>query len=274
MGEQNIISNLNLLSNKIFKILEKEVYATLDNIINITPDILNKEPLKTIFTKEETNGVILIVNALILFYILHFIISQIISIYNGKNIENIYQFIIKIIIIGILVNNSYFICELILKVFNGLSNAIDIFCKNFIDKDITFSVLKENIYKLKDIDKSDLISIEGLIKSTLSLSSVSILITLSIRYVTVILLLLISPIAIICLCSNITSGFSKIWFKTLFINLSMQIFIKLVILIPIVYKDTKSSMYKVILLGSLYLLYKINSFISSIFSKISERKNT
>ncbi len=274
MGEQNIISNLNLLSNKIFKILEKEVYATLDNIINITPDILNKEPLKTIFTKEETNGVILIANALILFYILHFIISQIISIYNGKNIENIYQFIIKIIIIGILVNNSYFICELILKVFNGLSNAIDIFCKNFIDKDITFSVLKENIYKLKDIDKSDLISIEGLIKSTLSLSSVSILITLSIRYVTVILLLLISPIAIICLCSNITSGFSKIWFKTLFINLSMQIFIKLVILIPIVYKDTKSSMYKVILLGSLYLLYKINSFISSIFSKISERKNT
>lgn len=274
MGEQNIISNLNLLSNKIFKILEKEVYATLDNIINITPDILNKEPLKTIFTKEETSGVILIANALILFYILHFIISQIISIYNGKNIENIYQFIIKIIIIGILVNNSYFICELILKVFNGLSNAIDIFCKNFIDKDITFSVLKENIYKLKDIDKSDLISIEGLIKSTLSLSSVSILITLSIRYVTVILLLLISPIAIICLCSNITSGFSKIWFKTLFINLSMQIFIKLVILIPIVYKDTKSSMYKVILLGSLYLLYKINSFISSIFSKISERKNT
>lgn len=274
MGEQNIISNLNLLSDKIFKILEKEVYTTLDNIINITPDILNKEPLKTIFTKEETNGVILIANALILFYILHFIISQIISIYNGKNIENIYQFIIKIIIIGILVNNSYFICELILKVFNGLSNAIDIFCKNFIDKDITFSVLKENIYKLKDIDKSDLISIEGLIKSTLSLSSVSILITLSIRYVTVILLLLISPIAIICLCSNITSGFSKIWFKTLFINLSMQIFIKLVILIPIVYKDTKSSMYKVILLGSLYLLYKINSFISSIFSKISDRKNT
>lgn len=273
MSEQNIISNLNLLSDKVFKILEREVYTTLDNIINITPEILNREPLKTLFSKNELNGVILIANTFILFYIIHYVISQIISIYNGKNIENIYQFIIKVIIIGILVNNSHFICELILKIFNGLSNAIDIFCRSFINKDITFSVLKENIYKLKNIDKSDLISIEGLIKTTLSFSSISILITLAIRYVTVILLLLISPIALICLCSNITSGFSKMWIKTLFINLSMQIFIKLIILIPIVYKDTNSSIYKVVLLGSLYLLYKINSFISSIFSKISEVKN-
>lgn len=273
MSEQNIISNLNLLSEKLFKILEKEVYTTLDNIINITPDILNNEPLKTLFTKDEINGIVIIANALILFYVLHFVITQAISIYNGKNIENIYHFIIKVIIIGILVNNSHFICELILRLFSGISNAIDIFCKSLIGKDITFSVLKENIYKLDNINKSDLISIEGLIKSTLSFSSISILITLAIRYVTVILLILISPIAIICLCSDITSGFSKMWFKTLFINLSTQLFIKLVILVPIVYKDTKSSMYKVILLGSLYLLYKINSFISNIFSKISERKN-
>lgn len=273
MSEQNILSNLNLLSDKVFKILEKEIYTTLDSIIDITPDILSKEPLKTLFAKNDINGIILIANTLILFYIIHYIITQIISIYNGKNIENIYQFIIKIIIVGIFVNNSHFVCELILKTFNGISNAVDVFCKNFVGKDINFSVLKENIYKLKNIEKSDIVSIEGLIKSILSFSSISILMTLAIRYVTVILLILISPIAVICLCSSSTSGFSKMWFKTLFINLSMQIFIKLIILVPIVYKDTKSSMYKVILIGSLYLLYKINTFISGIFSKISERTN-
>ena len=271
MKEQDVISNLNIFSEKVFKVLEKELYEKLDNILNITPDILGKEPLKYLFTEGEINGIIIIANALILFYVLHYIITQIISIYNGKSIENIYQFLIKIVIIGILVNNSYFICELILKIFNGISNGIDIFCKGVVNKDITFTVLKNKIYDINGIEKSDFISVEGILKSMISIGSVSLLITLSIRYVTIILLLLISPIAIIALCSNFTSGFSKMWLKTLFINLSMQIFIKLIILIPIVYKDTKSSIYKVILLGSLYLLYKINSFIGNIFSKISER---
>lgn len=248
MNEQNVISNLNLLSEKVFKVLEKEVYTILDSIINITPDILNNEPLKSIFSKDDINGIVVIANALIVFYILYYLITQVISIYNGKNIENIYQFLLKVIIVGVLVNNSHFICEMILKVFYGISNGIDLFCKSFVGKDITFSILKEKIYEMKDIQKSDLVSIEGLIKTMVSFGSVSILITLSIRYVTVILLILISPLAIIGLCSNITSGFSKTWLKTLFINLSMQLFIKLIILIPIVYKDTKSPLYKVILL--------------------------
>lgn len=271
MESQNVITNLNLLSEKVFKILEKEVYTILDDVLNITPEILDKEPLKNIFPKNDINGIIIIANALILFYILHYAITQVISIYNGKNIENVYQFIFKLIIVGIFVNNSHFICEIILKTFDGLSNAIDLFCKGFINKEITFTVLKDNIYQIKNIEKSDFVSVEGLIKSMVAFGSISILITLAIRYVTIILLILISPIAIIALCSNSTIGFSKVWLKTLFINLSMQIFVKLIILIPIVYKNTKSNMYKVILLGSLYLLYKINSFIGSLFSKISER---
>lgn len=271
MDNQNVISNLNMLSEKVFKVLEREVYETLDIIIDITPEILNKEPLKSLFSKGDINGIIIIANALILFYILHYIITQIVTIYNGKKIENIYQFLFKVIIIGILVNNSHFIYEMILKIFNGLSNAIDIFCKSFAKKDVTFSILKESIYQIKGIDKSDFVSIEGLIKSMISFSSISVLITFSIRYVTVILLILISPIAIICLCSNSTKGITKVWLKTIFINLSIQLFVKLIILIPVVYKDTKSSLYKVILLGSLYLLYKINSFVEKIFSKISGR---
>ncbi len=271
MESSNIVGNLNLLSEKIFKVLEAEVYEILDKIINITPDILNNEPLKTLFVSNKSNGIIMIANALILFYVLHYIVLQMISIYNGKNIENVYQFIFKIIVIGILVNNSHFICEIILKIFNSLSYGVDIFCKEFVKKDLNFTTLKENIYNIKGIEKSDFLSVLGLIKGMISFGSISMLITLSIRYVTVILLILISPIAILALCSDSTSGFSKMWFKTLLINLSMQIFIKLILIIPITYKDTKSSIYKVIILGSLYLLYKLNSFINNIFSRVSER---
>ncbi|MDO4282118.1 MAG: hypothetical protein Q4D02_00615 [Clostridia bacterium] len=268
MKEQDIISNLNMFSEKIFKVLEKEVYDILDNIIDVKPDILTKEPLKYFYVEGELNGIVILANALILLYVLHYVLTQIISIYNGKNVENIYHFLIRIIVIGILVNNSYFICGICLKIFDGISSGVDIFCQSYTNKEITFSMLKENIYQIENIEKSDFLSIEGILKSMVSLGSISILITLSIRYVTVVILLLISPFAIIGLCSNITSGFSKMWLKTLIVNLSMQIFIKLIILIPIVYKDLKSPMYKVILIGSLYLLYKINSFISSIFAKI------
>ena len=140
----------------------------------------------------------------------------------------------------------------------SLSYGVDIFCKEFVKKDLNFTTLKENIYNIKGIEKSDFLSVLGLIKGMISFGSISMLITLSIRYVTVILLILISPIAILALCSDSTSGFSKMWFK-------------LILIIPITYKDTKSSIYKVIILGSLYLLYKLNSFINNIFSRVSER---
>ena len=59
------------------------------------------------------------------------------------------------------------------------------------------------------------------------------------------------------------------WGKLLFVNLIVQAFVKLFLLIPIVYKDKNSIMYKVILLGTMYILYKINNFVREFTSQIS-----
>lgn len=270
MSVNDIISNLNLLSEKLFKSVEGEVYKTLDKILIISPDILNSEPLSNIFFENKVNGMILIANSLMMFYITYYIFTQILSLYNGNTTENIYVFIIKLIVIFILVNNSYFICNLILDILNGLTEAIDIFGKDISNESITFNNLKEKIISIKDFMKNDFLSLDGLIKGVISFGAITILINFSIRYVTVIFLIIIFPIVLTTLASNITIGIFKSYFKLLMITLLTQIVVKLIILIPIMYKNVDSIMYKIILVGSIYIIYRINTFVKDIFVKISE----
>ena len=269
MNVENILDNLNLISEKLFKSVEEQVYKVLDELVIIGPEILNQEPLKNICYSEKVNGIIIIANSLILFYIIYFIFNQLINLYNSKILENVYKFIIKITIIGIVVNYSYYICEELLNLFKLLSECVELFCKEITNQEITFVNLKEVIINIEDFLNNDLLSLNGIIKGMVSFGSVSILINFAIRYVTVIFLILVSPFAFISLSSNLTSGVFKSWGKLLIVNLLIQIVVKFIMIIPIVYKDTSSIMYKIILVGSIYLIYKINTFTKEFFVKIT-----
>lgn len=268
MNAQNILDNLNLISEKLFKSVEEQVYKVLDDILVIGPNILNDEPLKNLCNVDKTNGIIIIANSFIMLYVIYFAISQVINLYNGEAVSNIYKFIIKIVIIGICVNSSYFICNEILSFFEILTDTIDNFCKEVSGINVNFVNLKEVIVNIKDFLNNDLLSLNGIIKGMVSFGSVSILINFAIRYVTVIFLVLISPLAFITLSSKITGGIFESWLKLLIINLFTQIIVKFIILIPIMYKNTSTIMYKIILVGSIYLIYKINTFTKEMFNKI------
>lgn len=270
MNVNDIINSLNLLSEKLFKSVEGEVYLVLDKIVNITPDILKTEPLKNMFFENKVNGMILIANALMMFYITYYMFTQLISLYNGNKAENIYVFIIKLIIIFILVNNSYFICELILNITNEFTNVVQIFGEEISKEEITFTNLKEKILSIKDFMKNDFLSLDGLIKGVISFGAITILINFSVRYVTVIFLIVILPLVLTTLTSNITIGIFKSYFKLFIVTLLTQIVVKLVILIPLMYKNVDTLMYKIILVGSIYIIYRLNTFVKDIFVKISE----
>ena len=269
MNINNILESLNVLSNKLIGSIESEVYEILDKIISISPKILKEEPLKHIFFPNEINGIILIANSLLLFYICYYIFSRILNMYNGGAVENVYKMILKTVIILILVNNSYYICKEILNINYVLSESIDKFSEGIVNKEISFKTFKDEIMSLKDIIENDNLSIDGIIKGMIAFVSISMLVSFSIRYVTIIFLIIISPFAFICLISHTTRGISKMWGKLLFVNLIVQAFVKLFLLIPIVYKDKNSIMYKVILLGTMYILYKINNFVREFTSQIS-----
>ncbi|MDD2376011.1 MAG: hypothetical protein PHD15_01975 [Clostridia bacterium] len=270
MNVNDIINSLNLISEKLFKSVEGEVYTTLDKIVNISPDILKSDPLKNIFFENKINGIILIANSLMMLYITYYMFTQLISLYNGNTTENVYTFIIKLVVIFILVNNSYFICELILNITSEITSSIELYGEDISGQDVTFSNLKEKIISIKDFMKNDLLSLDGLIKGVISFGAITILINFSIRYVTMIFLLIIFPLSLTTLTSSITSGIFKSYFKLFAVTLLTQIVVKLVILIPLMYKDVDSIMYKIILVGTIYIIYKINTFVKELFVKITE----
>lgn len=273
MEDFDVITNLNYLLEKIFKSIESEVFKIIDKLINIGPDILNQEPLNNIIFENKINGIIIIANGLIMFFVIYYAFKQLISIYNGNKIESIYMFIIRIIIVCILVNFSYYICKEILEAFSKLSETIDVYAYDVINKQVTFENLKNNIISIEGILNDDLISLNGIIKGIISFGSISILINFSIRYVTIIFFIVISPFMFVCLASNLTSGIFYMWVKIMFINLCVQIFIKLLIFIPLAYKNQADIMYKIILVGVISLIYKFNTFIKELLAKISNENN-
>lgn len=269
MDMNNIISSISVLSEKIFKSIEGEVYDLLDKIILIGPNLLKDDPLNKIFFPKGVNGIIVIANSLIIFYTTYYILTRIISMYNGNVVESIYRFIIKLVIIVLLVNNSYEICQEILNINELLNNTVDQVCMNIAKKEVSFKSLKEEITNIEELRKDSSISIDTIIKNMLSFMSISLLITFAIRYVTVILLIILSPFAFVFFTSNITRGISKSIGKLLFLNLFFQMLIKLLLVIPIIYTDKTSVIYKVILVGTMYMLYRANSFVREIASNIS-----
>lgn len=274
MNAEDIINNLNIIAEKMFKSVETQVFKTLDDIALIGTDILKTEPLKNIFFENETNGLIIIANSLIIFFIIHYVLSNLISMYNGSKIPNMYSFMIRIIFVILLVNSSYYICEQILNIFELFTNSIDIFSEDMVNQKISFENLKEVIVSINDFMSSDLLSLNGIIKGMISFGAVSVLINFSIRYVTVIFLIIISPFAFVSLASDLSNEIFKTWMKLISTNLFIQIIVKLLLLIPIAYKKTNSTMYKIILVGTIYLIYKVNNFAKEILVKFtSEVKN-
>lgn len=269
MNAQDIINSLNSVSEKLFKSIESEVYTYIDKLVGITPDIFKDEPLKKIFSQDSVNSIILIANSFVLFYIIFFVIQKLISMYNGEKSQNVYGFIIKLIIVGALVNSSFLICKEIINLTSLLSNCIDGLIQDVCGKSATFENLKESILKIEDLAKSDVLSLNGVIKGVISFGSISILINFGIRYVTIIFLIITSPFAFVTLSSESTVGIFKTWMKSFFVSLMTQIVVKIVIFIPLLYKKTNSMMYKIVLVGSIYIIYKINNFTKQIFVKIS-----
>ena len=269
MNAQDIINSLNSVSEKLFKSIESEVFTYLDKLVGITPDIFKQEPLKKILSQDSLNSIILIANSFVLFYIVFFVIQKLISMYNGEKSQSVYGFVIKLIIVGALVNSSFLICKEIINLTSLLSNCIDGLIQDVCGKSATFENLKESILKIEDLTKSDVLSLNGVIKGVISFGSISILINFGIRYVTIIFLIITSPFAFVTLSSESTVGIFKTWMKSFFVSLMTQIVVKIVIFIPLLYKKTNSMMYKIILVGSIYIIYKINNFTKQIFVKIS-----
>ncbi|MBR1883760.1 MAG: hypothetical protein IJ809_02265 [Clostridia bacterium] len=269
MEYSNIIGNLSAVFEKIFGSVEKDVFSALDEIFVIDASLLNKEPLNKIIMIDGINYMNIIAHTLILLYAIYYIFTTFISMYNGAKRGSTYKFIVKVVVIAIIASFSTYLCEVILEINSGFTYAIDSFGKKAISSELDFTALKDKIISIEDYLKEDTLSLNGIIKGMVSFGSISLLLTFAIRYVTIILLVFVSPIAIICLASDLTSGLFFTYVKALVINIFVQNIAKIVILIPLACGETSEVVYKIIMAGSIYIIYKINNYSKQLFSRIT-----
>lgn len=271
----NIITEtINTMFNQLFASIDNNLYTVLDDIIFINTDIINSNFEKILGT-SSANGLLLIANSLIIGFILYYCFRLLFSYLFGLQIQRPYQFIFKLILFTILMNYSYFICENIIFINSSVCTSIRALGEYIFNKNICFSELINDLNSIVTINSNSLniFSIDGMIKTILSISLFNLVFSYSFRYILIQLLILLSPFALLSLCTTSTSIFFKSWIKSFISLLFVQQFVSLILLIIFSIQIDNKILTKIIYIGSIYVLLKANSFSREFIGGISSDVN-
>ncbi len=267
-----IINTINTILQNLFASIDNNLYDILDDITFISEDILTDKYFEKIFGPSVSDGILLISNSLLLGFLLYYSIKYLMAHLTFLQLESPYQFIFKLVICGTCMNFSYFIIEQFLSLFSTITLSIRSLGEALFNTQICFSTLINEINSTISIDSSTLniFSLDGIIKSTLSISLLSLIFSYSFRFIMIKIFILITPFAILSLSLSSTSWFFKSWIKNLFSLLFIQIIVSLVLLI-IFSMDYSSGnlLVKFLYIGAIYALIKANSFVREFIGGIS-----
>ena len=269
---QTIIDTINTIFETLFASIDNNLYSVLDEITFINSDILNDSNFEKLFGTSTSNGILLIANSLLLGFLLYYGFKYLMSHITYNKIDSPFSFVIKIVVFGICMNFSFFIIQILLDLNSNISLAIRSLGENLFNKNICFSELINTINTKMSVDTSSLniFSIDGLIKSTLSISLLSLVFSYSLRYIMVKVFVLLAPFAFISLCTNNTSWFFKSWLKNLFSLLFIQIIVSLVLLILFSLDFDNTNLFnKFVYVGGIYALIRANTFVREFIGGVS-----
>lgn len=267
-----IANSINSLFSNLFSSIDNNVYLILDEITFINTDIFNDSFFTKIFGTNSYSGLLLICNSLLISFIIFYCIKLIYSHLTFTTVENPFQFLFKLLIFGILMNSSLFICEQIININSLISLAIREIGENIFNTNINFTEIIKKINTVIVIGNTDfnLFSMDGIIKSFLSFELINLLFTYSLRYILVKIFILISPFAFLSLISNTSNWFFKSWFRGFFALLIIQSFVSIILLIIFsINIGSNNTLLKLLYLSSLYALTKANVYIKELVGGIS-----
>ena len=269
---QTIINTINSIFETLFASIDNNLYSVLDQITFVNSDILNDQNFEKLFGTSTSNGILLIANSLLLGFIIYYAFKYLMSHITYHKVDSPFSFIIKTVLFGICMNFSFFIVEIILDLNSNISLAIRSLGENLFDKEICFSELINTINTNAAIDTNSLniFSVDGLIKSTLSISLLSLVFSYSLRYIMIKVFILLTPFAFISLSLDSTSWFFKSWLKNLFSLLFIQIIVSLVLLILFSLDFSETNLFnKFVYVGGIYALIRANTFVRQFIGGVS-----
>lgn len=267
-----ILETINTILGNLFSSIDNNVYNILDDLTFISSDIIYDSYFEKILGTSASNGILLISNSLLFGFLLYYSIKYLLAHFTYKATENPMQFIFKAIIFGICINFSYFFVELLLDLFSNITLAIRSIGEDLFGNNICFAELILEINDTISVNTSalDVFSLDGLIKTSLTMSLLNLVFTYSFRYVMVKIFILLTPFAILSLILDSTSWFFKSWLRNVFSLLFIQIIVALVLLILFSMDYSSNNlMTKFIYIGAIYALIKSNSFVREFVGGVS-----
>lgn len=272
----SIISNtINEMFSKIFYSIDNSLYSVLDDFTFIDSDILNNEYFINIFGLSSKQGILLIANALVLGYLIYYAFKLLLSHLGITQVEKPGQFILKIIICSICMNFSLFICDEIIYIISMISSSIRLVGENLFNSKVCFSELIVRLNSVISINQNlDIFSLDGLIKSLISVGLLNLVITYAVRYVLIKVFVILSPFAILSLCNKNTSILFNSWIKSFLSLMFVQVLVAIILLLIFSLNLSSSNTFsKFILIGSIFILIKANGYTKEMLGGISSDVN-
>ena len=256
---------------KIFSSIDNSIYSVLDDFTFINTDILSDKYFSKIFGSSSTSGILLIANALVFGYLLYYAFKLLLSHLGITQVERPAQFILKLIIYTICMNFSLFICEEIINLISIISSSIRQVGENLYKNPICFSELITELNSVISPQETlEIFSLDGIIKSIISVGLLNLVITYAVRYVLIKVFVFLSPFAILSLSNKSTSILFKSWFKSFISLMLVQIFVAIILLLIFSLDfETNNIFSKFILIGSVFILIKANNYVREMLGGIS-----
>ena len=267
-----IVQTINNIFQTLFSSIDNSVYQILDELTFINPNILNEPLLEKLFGTSASNGLLLLANSLLFGFALYYGIRLIYSYYMNLQVERPYQFIFKLIIFGIIMNSSYFICKQFLELNSLLSESIRSIGASIIGHEISFSELINQLNSVISVGETDfnIFSFDGLIKSFISIGLFNLIFSYSLRFVIIKVFLFLAPFAILSLINQSTSWLFKTWIRTTISLLLQQSFISIILLIIFSFDFSSQNIFsKLMYIGGIYALMHANSYMRTLIGGIS-----
>ena len=269
---QIIIDTINTIFENLFSSIDNTLYSLLDELTFINSDILTDKYFQEILGTSTSSGILLIANTLLFGFLLYYAIKYLLSYMTYDRIDKPSSFFIKMVLYAICMNSSFFIVELFIDFMSNVSLVIRSIGEDLFNESICFSSLITNINTNIAIDTSSLniFTIDGLIKSVLSVSLLNLVFTYSLRYILVKVFVLITPFAFLSLILSNTSWFFKAWLKNLFSLLFIQIIVSLILLLMFSVDFSNTELLnKFIYVGGMYGLIRANALVREFIGGVS-----
>ena len=269
---QIIIDTINTIFETLFSSIDNTLYSLLDELTFINSDILTDNYFQEILGTSASSGILLIANTLLFGFLLYYAIKYLLSHMTYDRIDKPSSFFIKMVLYAICMNSSFFIIELFIDLMSNISLVIRSIGEDLFNESICFSSLITNINTNIAVDTSSLniFTIDGLIKSILSVSLLNLVFTYSLRYILIKVFVLITPFAFLSLILSNTSWFFKAWLKNLFSLLFIQIIVSLILLLMFSVDFSSTELLnKFVYVGGMYGLIRANALVRDFIGGVS-----